>query len=258
MRTSNRTGLTVALPVSLLLAASLTLLGACSSLPSKNQPVNERKNEAAGYIQLADDFLAKNQYASALQFYDQALRTNLAVDYVEGAITARSSLGRVYLRLQAWDEALRELNDALHDARILDDDALLALCLNNLGEYYYISGDDSQAVSYFQSAAILADSGKDEKLLAVINHNLGVAAVRAKDLEAARSFFEAARSANEKAKRWSEYAANCYMLASIENQNGNTALALEWAGKALEADKNAENSIGIAADLEALARLQRK
>ncbi|MBU0937261.1 MAG: tetratricopeptide repeat protein, partial [Spirochaetes bacterium] len=46
--------------------------------------------------------------------------------------------------------------------------------------------------------------------------------------------------------------------ASIENQNGNTALALEWAGKALEADKNAENSIGIAADLEALARLQRK
>lgn len=258
MRISNRTGLASALCASLLLAAGLTLMGACSSLPSKNQPVNERKNEAAGYIQLADDFLAKNQYASAMQFYDQALRANLSVDYVEGAITARSSLGRVYLRLQAWDEALRELQDALHDARILGNDALLALCLNNLGEYYYIRGEDSQAVIHFQSAAGLASGGKDEKLLAVINHNLGVAAVRAKDPAAALAFFEAARTANEKAKRWSEYAANCYMLASIENQNGNSTAALEWAGKALEADKNAENSIGIAADLEALARLQRK
>lgn len=238
------------------LCLGLLAMNSCSSLPRKVPDVNERKNEAAGYLRLADGFFSKSQYASALQYYTEALGSNLAVDYREGAITARSSLGRVYMRLEAWSDASREMQDALFDATLLGDKALLALCLNNLGELAYVQKDYPQADDYFSQAA--ASAGNNEKLMAIIDHNRGVAALNRGELAEARAFFDKARSANEKASRWSEYAANCYMLASVENRADQVANAISWAEKALEADKKAENSVGIGADLEALGRLQRK
>jgi len=238
------------------LLASVILLSGCSSLPRKNRDVNERKNEAAGYLKLADGFFGKSQYASALQYYTEALRSNLAVDYREGAISARSSMGRVYLRLEAWEEAIREMEDAFFDATMLGNQSLLALCLNNLGELAYVQKNFVLADDYFAKAALALD--KDEQLLAIIDHNRGVSALNRGELAEARGYFDKARTANEKAGRWSEYAANCYMLASVENRNNQVSTAIAWAEKALEADKKAENSAGIGADLEALGRLNRK
>ncbi len=240
----------------LCVAGVLALAVSCSSAPKVPTEVNDRKNEAAGYMKLADGFLGKGQYASALQYYNEALETNLMVDNVEGAISSRSSLGRVYLMMKSYEDAEREIRDSLQDARALGNDPLIALCLSNFGELQYARGNAAEAEKSFVEAE--SKAGDRDQLKAVILHNRAVAAVSRNEPELAVTLLTTAMQANEKAKRWSEYAANSYVMASIKNKAGDTAGALGWAEKALEADKKAENSFGIAADLEALGKLNRK
>ncbi len=234
----------------------LVLSVSCSSAPKVPTETNARKNEAAGYTKLADGFLGKGQYASALQYYNEALETNLIVDNIDGVISSRSSLGRVYLMMKAYEDAEREILDALQDARSFGNDNLVALCLSNLGEFQYAKGLSAEAEKSFVEAE--GKSSGVDRLKSVILHNRAISAISRNELELASSLLNTAMQSNQRAKRWSEYAANCYVLASVKNKTGDTAGALAWAEKALEADKKAENSLGIAADLEALAKLSVK
>ena len=184
------------------------------------------------------------------------METNLLVDNVEGAISSRSSLGRVYLKMQSYEDAEREILDSLQDARSFGNGSLMALCLSNLGEMQYATGKTEEAEKSFIEAE--GKAGGQDRLKAVILHNRAVGAVARGELVLAATLLNTAMQINEKAKRWSEYAANSYVFASVKNKTGDTAAALVWAGNALEADKKAENSYGIAADLEALGKLSRK
>ncbi len=231
-------------------------LSACSTLPRQVPGVVAIKNEAAEYSSLADGFMAAGQYASALQYYGEALDANLSVDNVEGSVVSRGSLGRVYLVLGSMEDAEREFGDALEDARMFGKPALTALCLSNLGEFHYAKGDASAADALFTEAEALAVD--DEAVASVIAHNRGVLAMSRGELDVAEAFILRSAEANEKANRWVELGSNRYALASIANARGNLPLAIEWAAKALDSDKTAENSPGIAADLEALAKLHIK
>ena len=238
-------------------ALIILVLYSCSSLGKSENIIYEQKNEAAGYLKLADEFTSKGQYASALQYYNQALETNLMVDNQEGAIKARSSLGRVYLLIQQYEEAYKELQHAYEDAKFYGDNDLIALCLSNLGEYYYTQNTMEQALLVLQEARGLL-SNNNNRLLAVILHNTAVVYVKQTRYEEAKILLETASAINFKEKKWSEYAANCYTLGIIANKTGNNLLAEQWMQKALDGDKKAENSRGILLDLEALGKLAQK
>ncbi|PKL22977.1 MAG: hypothetical protein CVV47_17240 [Spirochaetae bacterium HGW-Spirochaetae-3] len=240
----------------LIVALAIPALASCSSAPKRALSIVTVKNDAAEFSKLADGFLAAGQYASALQFYGEALDANLSVDNVEGAIASRGSLGRAYLALDRLEDAEREFGDALEDARAYGEQSLVARCLSNLGELRYAEGDAAAADGLFAEAEALAAG--DDAVAAVIAHNRGVVAMSRGDYDLADAFIHRSASANEKAKRWIELGSNRYALASIANARGDIAGALAWAGKALDADKAAEHSRGIGADLEALARLNVK
>jgi tetratricopeptide (TPR) repeat protein len=241
--------------LALIALIGLALIG-CSSLPRGSGEVFERQNEAAGYLRLGDTFLSRNQYDSATQFYNEALQTNLSVDHVPGAIKARSSLGKVYLRMGELGPAQRELQDALFDARVFGEPNLLALTLNNMGELFYLQQSQTLAKDFFTEAISLVH--RDDALLAIIHHNLGVIALDQGNLVEARTLLQTASQSNQRSRIWSEFASNAYMLAVLENRSGNLPEAIRWAEQALEADKRAENSQGIGADLEALGNLHRR
>lgn len=231
-------------------------LASCSSAPKRQAAILVVKNDAAEFSRLADGFLSSGQLSSALQYYGEALKANLSVDNVEGAIAARGALGKTYLVLGSLPDAERELGDALTDARAFNKGSLVALCLSNLGELRYASGDIDVADSLFLEAQELAASDGD--VAALVSHNRGVVAMARGEYAIAEVLFLKAAAANEKAQRWVELGSNRYSLASLANSSGDVDKAIDWAGKALEADKRAENAPGIGADLEALAKLQRK
>ncbi|OHD21562.1 MAG: hypothetical protein A2Y38_02370 [Spirochaetes bacterium GWB1_59_5] len=242
-----------------LTAAALagTMAASCSSTPKKAAAVVTAKNDAAEFSRLGDGFVAAGQYASALQYYGEALDSNLSVDNVEGAIASRDSLGRVYLAMGSFDDARREFADALEDARALGTPSLIALCLSNAGELAYAEGVAAAAADLLFAEAEPLAAG-DEAVAAVVAHNRGVAAMARGELAVAEAYILKSAAANEKARRWVELGSNRYALASIANSRGDLPAALDWARKALDADKTAENSPGIGADLEALAKLSRK
>lgn len=235
---------------------AVSLASACSSTPKRPSEIVAIKNEAAEYSRLADGFLAAGQYASALQYYGEALASNLSVDNVEGSIIARSSLGRVYLALRQFNDAERELGDSLEDARAFGKPALVALCLSNLGELRYAGSDKEAADRLFAEAEPLAVGS--EAVVALVAHNRGVVAMARGDYAAATAFLSKSAALNERARRLRELGSDRYVLASVANAQGDRAGALVWAGKALASDKAAENAPGIGADLEALAQLHRK
>ncbi len=248
-------GFRAALFLAVSIALSLAAL-ACSSAPKKAVDTVALKNEAADYAKLADDFFFKGQYLSALQFYGEALELNLSVDNVEGVIVARNALGRTHLALGRLDDAEREFGDALRDGRPFGKPALIAQSLSNLGELYYTRGRLEEAESYLIEAERLAPT--NDAVWAVVAHNRGVVAVARGDLKGAAGYLVKAEQANERAKRWSVLGTNRYVLASVAYAQGSLEEALNWAGQALAADKTAENSLGIGADLEALGRLSRR
>lgn len=239
-----------------LLVAGAALALSCSSAPKSSGEAVARKNEAADFTKLADGFFFEGQYASALQYYGEALEMNLSVDETAGAIGSRNALGRTYLALGRYDDAARELGDALEDARALGLPSAIALSLSNLGELSYARGDAAAADALFAEAAGLA--GARDPVAAVIAHNRGVMALDRGEYDAAQAFLLEAARANERDKRWIELATNRYVLAAVSNGRGDLAGAIAWAQKALAADKAAENTLGIGADLEALAKLRRK
>lgn len=238
-------------------AVMLTLLlASCSSAPKRPPEELARKNEAAQYAKLADDFYFKGQYLQALSFYGEALDAHLSVDNVEGAVLSRNSLGRAFLALGRLSDAEREFADALRDARAFGKPTLVAQSLSNLGELLYARGEREAAGAAFGEAEPLVAASNP--LAAVIAHNRGVLALAMGEFDQAQAYLSRAEVANERAKRWAALGTNRYVLASLANARGDAAGALNWAKKALEADKRGENSLGIGADLEALAQLSRK
>ena len=237
------------------LALLLIVLASCSTAPKPVAQVVVRKNQAAEYSKLGDGFLAKRDYASALRFYEESLQENRAVDNVEGAVLSMNSIGRTYLAAGRLDDAEAVFLEALDYALTLKSTSFRALSLANLGETRYARGDPEAAMAAFQEAVPL--SSRDEKTLAVLLHNRAVIYRDQGELEPAEADLRRAAGINQRLKRLAEYGANLYLLGNIAHKRGNTQTALEFLKQALAADRTAENSLGIAADLEALAVLTR-
>ena len=237
------------------LILALVLLPGCSTAPKPVAEVVARKNQAAEYSKLGDGFLAKRDYAAALRFYEESLRENRAVDNTEGAVVSMNSIGRVYLAAGRLDDAEATFREALDYAGFLKNPSFRALSLANLGEALYARGDAAGALEAFQEALPLAS--RDERTLAVLLHDRAVAYRDRGEWESAEADLRRAAGINQRLKRLSEYGANLYVLANIAHKKGNSQTALDLLKQALDADRKAENSAGIAADLEALAVLYR-
>ncbi len=237
--------------IAAILFIALTL--SCSSAPKSTGEALVVKNDAADFTRLADSFFFAGQYASALQYYGSALEANLSVDNIAGSLSSRNALGRTYLALGRLEDASRELTDALEDARAAGLKPAMALSLSNLGELAYARGMLDEAERLFLEAVPFAT--ERDVSAAVLLHNRAVVALARGQLEQAEQFLREAAGLNERAKRWVELGTNRYVLAAVFRARGNIEDALVWANLALDADKFAENTLGIGADLEALAKL---
>ena len=238
-----------------LIGAALLALASCSSAPKPTAEVVVRKNQAAEYSKLGDGFLAKRDYASALRFYQESLRENQAVDNQEGVVVSLNSVGRVYLAAGKLSEAEATFREALSYAEPLKP-SLRALCLANLGEALYTQGKPEEALKCFEEGIPLA--AKDERTLAILLHDRAVVCRDQERWDDAEADLRRAAGINQRLKRLSEYGANSFVLGTMAAKRGALEAATDLVRTALQADRTAENSAGIAADLEALGALSRR
>lgn len=235
----------------------LFLASSCSSSPDPPEAVFDTRNQASRYAEFGNAHFADAQYDLALSFFELALEENTSVDNQPGIAGNHNSIGRVYLAVGRIAAAQSNFRRALEVAGRHDAPEALVQAHANLGELYLYQDRTEEAAAALEEAQAILEA---EELGAdpIVLHNLAVVRMRQGSLDEAQRLLSEAATLNEERSAWAELASNQYMLASLESRRENLSAAIERAALALEYDKRAENSPGIAKDLHALGRLNRR
>jgi CHAT domain-containing protein/Tfp pilus assembly protein PilF len=143
-----------------------------------------------------DPTAARAQYRKAL-----SLATSVGDTYFEG--NALGGLGFSYMREERYDEAIDRFTAALEKSRTVNNPALTAVIISNLGWCYYKLGDLERASDLFQQAASLFEElGMLRQEREELN-DLGLVHYDRQDYPAADQYFNkslaVARHINDKA-----------------------------------------------------------
>ena len=239
-----------------LVVAAAGLTAACSTLPTtKEEPeVLIKRAQAVDYARQGDENLVNRNFGQAEVFYQQSLEVNWATDNLEGVVQAHFSLGFLYLGLGYADRAATEYDEAAEAAQMLGNPGLVADCQLNRAKVELYLGHAQAALDRLDAAlqALGKDTADKEGIRrAAFLDARGQALKDLGRLDEARAALNEALAVNLKRKARKEPAANLYLLASISHREGKLEEALTFVDRALELDKQAENSEGIAKDLYA-------
>lgn len=141
-----------------------------------NANLEEQKKEVENYKRIAGEYMAENNYTSALktllkaenlyaddpelqnylgQTYQKKGRNDLAVIHLKKAIElrpdysiAKNNLGTVYIDMKQWDLAIPYFKEASEDLTYQTPHR----ALNNLGLVYFNKGDYPLAEQYYRKA----------------------------------------------------------------------------------------------------------
>ena len=244
-------------PIVLVLFFTLSLvIAGCSSLPvSTAEPEQTSiRSLALEYAKLGDESLKNRDYPKAEENYRLSLDANASVDSLDGMSQAYNSLGNLFLGLGRYADATNAFDNAKAQAKLLNDPRLTALALSNSAKVLLAQAKPEEALVLLDEALALV-KGQEDAAVAVMHHNQGVAFKDLGRLDEAKTAIKQSLAINDKLKTLRERASNHYLLASIASKESKLEDALVELGSALELDKKAENSEGIAADLYALATL---
>lgn len=239
-------------------AAALALLGAasftsCSSAPKVPPQVLTVRNEAGRLNQMGAKSLREGQIEAARDFYAEAYRLFTAADDVEGRIRALDGLGRVTPEgVTLWDQAMRIAGESGREDLMALASLLKAEADLRSEEEPALRG----ALETSRRAASALSARPSDRTRA-----LRVYGSAAKSLglhqDALKALDEAA-SIDKKNRAYIEYASDRYLSASVHSKQGNYAAAVSALQDALDYDRRAENSGGIAGDYLALGIVAEK
>lgn len=242
---------------SLSAAAVLAFLAAasfsCSSAPKVPPQVLTVRNEAGRLSQMGAKSLREGQIEAARDFYAEAYRLFTAADDDEGRIRALDGLGRVTPEgISLWDQALRIAGESGRED-------LLALASLLKAEADLRSMEEALVRGALESsrraAAVL--SGRPSDRARALRVYGSAAKALGLHQDALKALDEAA-SIDKKNRAYIEYASDRYLAASVHSKLGNYAAAITALQDALDYDRRAENSGGIASDYLALGIVAEK
>ena len=169
--------------------------------------------------------IALGQSATALAH----LRRGLAETMPAGALALRlrCALAEAHGGLGQMAEAGEQLEQALATARLLADDRLLCLALNERGAWLMRQSRLQESQSAYAEALQAAQRSQDERWLGGLRGNLGVIAHMLGDAGLARQHYEAAlvQAAAQRDRRWEG------------NTRCNLGLLHQEAGRTTEAEE---------------------
>lgn len=239
-------------------ALLIALLAGCSSAPQPVSRVTDVREEAARNIDFGNRYFNRAQYENADRFFREALRLYQSVDNRAGVGRALNSLGTLALATGRPERAESFHSQALQIAEDSDDRVLELQTLTLLGELELSKGNTEAAMDRFARALQISEAVDSPEDAAVLYHNLGTAQSRIGDLDLAEEYLLRAQEINERLVRFGELASNYFMRATVAGRREHFEEARRLLLQALELDQQMENSLGIAADLQALGSVSER
>lgn len=239
--------------------AMLIFMASCSSRPEEVTRIYTGRRQAEalmlqghGHSDLLKFHLAEKSYLAALDIYG-------VIDDQWGTVEAFLALGRVALRTGDQVKAEEFYSYAYSMALAAGWNNLLRDVLNHRADLALRRGKTEEALRLLEMP--LEKQRRFPVSPRVESARLrltGVAYDRKGERKNGKGFLLKAVELAAESGEVNEEAQACYKLASIFSLSADYNEALMWALRALEADKRAEYSPGIAADLQALAVISRK
>lgn len=183
--------------------------------------------QAMALNNLGDTYHSLGAWKTSIRHFEEALRLNR--DPLNEATTL-NNLGMVYAKAGRVPDAFRVQEQALAGARGIENKALQAAILTNLGFLYLGTDEPAAALERSREALPLAQSKEQQ---AATLYAQGAARRRLGDLAAARKDLEAAGMLSQKREDSTQEAGITLELARVERDSGNLLKSAELARQAI-------------------------
>jgi len=232
----------------------LSLFSACGGGANK-KPDPELIAEAKSLATQGSYWYNRGCYSRAERYFFQALETSRLLDDLPGMIRGKNNLGAAALALGRYDQAGEYLHQALELNQTLGSSSEQSMILGNLAGLAFKVGRLEDAERFWREAVHVAEKDESQTGLALHLGNLGMLMRTTNRLEEAAGLLERARSAALKAGPGGISAGIHLQLGLLAQVQGRLTEAEGYIKTALQMDKEAENALGVAQDLEKLGLL---
>ncbi len=171
--------------------------------------------------------LALGDLPLAAQCFTQARRVAVGIGDRIGRLQAQLGLAQVELRHERWGAAQTEFQQALAEARDLQDSAALLVALNGLGLAQKGLGDRAGARRYGQEAEAQARTSGAKRLLAATLANQAALDLQEGKRGQAATALKEAIALDRELENLPGLAQDLGLLAQVHQQEGRIAEALE-------------------------------
>ena len=266
-----------------------TAIGECENARASSRAAHDLNGEAMAVNNIAGDYFQKGDITRCEEMFHSAIQEFTTIGDLDGAATAKSNLADARIAVGDLAGAKKLLESATLDYQAIQDEEGVALNLNNLGDLLRQSGDLQVAETTFEQAKATAEAKDYKSATAYVLSGLGDVLADRGDLVSARKSYEqalslrnqigekatagetevglAALSIEEGAATSTEGPLRQWIVRFNNEQRSDDELiarttlvqALLAEGKQVEAQKEADDSQGLAAGSQSLfVRLQFK
>lgn len=161
------------------------------AISTRNESISQSKQYFTAAIALADSLAdIKNkiralnglgishgmldEYAEAIQFFNQALSLATQFNYPLYAGDSNNSLGIVYKGLGDYPESLMHYSKALQLYDSLHHDASVASCHENMGILFDLMQEPEEAMKHYGKALAIHEKANDLRKLTIVNSNVAL------------------------------------------------------------------------------------
>jgi tetratricopeptide (TPR) repeat protein len=233
----------------------LLLFASCSSVPKRPAEIFAVLSMTETQLGLANKEADQGNYTEALNLLSEAWRLAVLSDRPQLRIRVNLSRGNVLYALGRITEAEKIWKEAEAEALFAQEPSLAAASRAYRLRSQLLAGSiDPQEAR----ALIMAeqDALKSDKLLSAVGWTVrGLAEKELGLYEEAERSVGNALSIHEKERYLEQAAYDWYLIASIRSVNGDYAAAIAALNQAINFDRRAENSFGLAMDWAAMGNV---
>lgn len=221
---------------------------------SKKVPVQPPKfNKAAARDVIeGNTWYMKGCYHKALESFHKAYEKFTAFDDQDGIARTLNNLGSLYRAEKDYDSALLFFDEAQRIFTHTGEDRDLVQTLSNKATVYMDMNDLAKAESALDEADNMALT--KSIVLPTLKSNRGLLCIRQKKIDQAKTLLTQALAMTSEARPF-EYSTIAHAMGVLMEAEGDSAQAISYYRKALEADRKAGYSRNTAADLSNIGRV---
>ena len=185
------------------------------------------------YTTLGTSWYMKGEYAKSLSYYFKGLKTDEKLNNDASIAIDLNNIGNIYLVVNDSEKAINYFSKALEIKTRLNDQAGIGHTLINMANAFYLKGELEKALSLANKAKLIYNILKDNEKLILVYSTIGSIHKSRGEQEDALKFFNIAIASAEKIEDFQSLCVLQMNSGKIYADIGETTVAIEHYENAL-------------------------